>query len=58
MSIHFISPASVEFTRHVVEWRRQPWTRNKMMELSERQLAELRRPLADMPPSLMNVRFC
>ncbi len=57
MSIHFISPASVEFTRHVFEWRRQPWTRNKMMELSERQLVELRRPLADMPPSLVNVHF-
>ncbi len=57
MSIHFISPASVEFTRHVAEWRRQPWTRNKMMEFSERQLADLQWPLADMPPSLVNVHF-
>ncbi len=57
MSIHFISPASVEFTRRVAEWRRQPWTRNEIMELSERQLADLRLPLADMSPSLTNVRF-
>ncbi len=42
MCIHFISPASVEFTRQIAEWRRQPWRRNEMAELSERLMADLR----------------
>jgi len=56
MSIHFISPASVEFTRHVAAWRRQPRSRVGFRELSERQLAELRWPLADVSPALTNAR--
>ncbi len=43
MCIHFISPASVEFTRQIAEWRRQPWPRNEVAELSACLMADLRR---------------
>lgn len=56
MSIRFISPASVEFTRTVAAWRRQPQARSEFRELSDRQLAELRRPLADISIAPGDVR--
>jgi uncharacterized protein YjiS (DUF1127 family) len=56
MSIHFISPAGVEFTRTVAAWRRQPQARSEFRELSDRQLAELRWPLADISIARTNVR--
>ena len=47
MSIPFISPASVELTQSIVAWRRQPQVQIGFRELSARQVAELRWPLAE-----------
>ena len=41
MSIHFISPASVEFTGRVAEWRRRTRSRNELMNLGDHVLRDL-----------------
>ena len=51
MSIHFISPASVDFTRKVATWRRQPQVDSGFRDLTDRQVAELRWPTADIAPT-------
>lgn len=42
MSIHFISPATLEFTGHISAWRRQPQAPSELSSLNKRQLADLR----------------
>ena len=51
MSIHFITPASVEFTQRISAWRRQPQVDGGFRDLTARQVAELRWPLADVAPA-------
>ena len=50
MSIHFIGPASVEFTGHVAGWRRRTKHRDDLGGLSGRQLAD---PRADNLPNAL-----
>ncbi len=41
MSIHFISPATLEFTGHISAWRRQPQAPSELSSLNKRQLPTL-----------------